>query len=65
MTIREGDRRCVGKVQEYPGAAVWPEYEYRCPECGEWGDGSDTTTIHSDGTESVLCEGCATKVAWE
>ena len=59
--VRESDRRCVGRVQEYPGGPAWPEYEYRCPECGKWSGGSDVTMPHDDGTDSVLCPECADK----
>jgi hypothetical protein len=59
MRTRETDRRCVGSYAEYPGAYAWPEYEYRCPDCGCWSDGSDVTQSNADGTESVLCEACA------
>jgi len=59
MKIREADRRCVGRIQEYPGAVGWPEFEYKCPDCGRWHPGGDVTQVHNDGTESVLCAKCA------
>jgi predicted SprT family Zn-dependent metalloprotease len=58
----EKNRRCVGHFAEYPGAYAWPTYEYRCPECHQWHNGSDTTHIHDDGSESMLCETCAAKI---
>ncbi len=60
--VRAQDKRRVGSYQEYPGATVWYEYEYRCPECRQWHPGSDVTQVHADGTESVLCADCADKV---
>ena len=61
--IRESNKRCVGNIQEYPGSTVWKEYQYRCPECKKWHNGSNTTTVHEDGTESYLCEKCEEQVA--
>lgn len=61
----EADRRLVGRYAEYPGAYAWPEYEYRCPECNCWHNGSDVTQINADGTESTLCPKCAEKLPAE
>ncbi len=62
MNIRPEDRRRVGIERDYPGGYGWPIYQYRCPECGQWADGSAVTTVHEDGTESMRCQLCAAKV---
>lgn len=40
----------------------WPEYEYRCPECGCYSNGSDISAIRDDGTESYCCPECAARI---
>lgn len=55
MRINENNRRKVGSLQEYPSSYIWAVYEHRCPQCGAWHDGSDTT-------ESYLCKKCAEEI---
>lgn len=62
--IRECDKRQVGCVIEGFGeyATRWPEYEYHCHECGRWGDSSNVTHVHDDGSESPVCPVCADRI---
>lgn len=64
MNINPSNRRKIGQLQEYPGATIWPDYEYRCPECGKWHGGSDVSQTLDDGTESYVCNACIALIDW-
>lgn len=55
---RNTDMRVTGYYREYPGAHAWPIYEYRCGNCGRWGESSDVSFPNDDGTDSPCCPAC-------
>lgn len=63
MKWNEANRRQIAPTYEGFGEhrTRWNNYEYRCPVCRKWSNGSDVTEVNDKGEESMLCEKCAAK----
>ncbi len=54
-------QRKIGNTVEGHGeyATYWPEYEYKCPDCGKWTQDTSDVSIEMPDGEAFLCSSCA------